>query len=177
MQLRSNKKIPDSAVLTGRGVLIWMIGFFTIVFAVNGYMVRTALSSFGGVDADNAYKSGLAYEKEVEAADAQDKRRWNVALTLSKPQAGSRDRRLEINARDADGSLLTGLFVKADLSHPADRRQDMHVILHETGPGQYSGTLAPPDGIRDVIIELSKNDERLFRTKTRLIIREEAPNG
>ena len=79
--------------LTGRAVLIWLIGFFGLVFVVNGIMAKAAISTFGGVETQSSYKAGQMFEHEVALARAQD----SVALarrrqTQSRPRGRSRAR-------------------------------------------------------------------------------------
>ena len=58
--------------LTGRHVLLWIVGFFAVVFAVNGVLVRAATSTFGGLETQSSYKAGLMFEQEVAKAERQD---------------------------------------------------------------------------------------------------------
>lgn len=54
--------------LTGRIVLTWLVGFFAVVFAVNGVMAVAAISTFSGLDSDSPYQAGLAFDAEIAAA-------------------------------------------------------------------------------------------------------------
>ena len=38
-------------------------------------------------------------------------------------------------------------------------------------PGRFSGVVTPSPGQRDLVIELSREGERLFRSKERIILR------
>ena len=60
-----------SRQLTGRTVLVWLVAFFGVVFAVNAVMIHAAISTFGGVETASSYKAGLAFEQEVEAGAAR----------------------------------------------------------------------------------------------------------
>ena len=53
---------------TGWTVLITLLGFFGVIFAVNGVMIYAALSTLSGTDTDSAYQAGLQYEQEVAQA-------------------------------------------------------------------------------------------------------------
>jgi nitrogen fixation protein FixH len=57
--------------LTGRKVLLYLVVSFGIVFAVNGYMVKAAISTFGGVETQSSYKAGQQFENEVAIAERQ----------------------------------------------------------------------------------------------------------
>src|SRR5918993_1523470 len=86
-------------ILTGRMVLFYFIAFFGVIFAMNFYMVRVALSSFSGVETESAYKAGLSFKNDVAAAHAQDARHWAVEASLQRGDATS----VVITARDAQG--------------------------------------------------------------------------
>ena len=64
---RKGCKAPARKV-TGRMVLLCLLGFFAIVFAVNGVMIHEALSTFGGVETESAYQAGRKYEEDVAMA-------------------------------------------------------------------------------------------------------------
>ena len=57
--------------LTGRMVLACLVAFFAIVFGVNAIMIRAAMSTFGGVETQNAYQAGLAFNHQQADALAQ----------------------------------------------------------------------------------------------------------
>src|SRR5512146_2690337 len=96
--------------LTGKHVLLCLLGFFGVVFAVNGVLVRAATSTFGGVETSSSYKAGLLFEQEVAKAERQDARRWQVDGKLTRDRAG--EAVLDISARDDKGAAVTGLSAK-----------------------------------------------------------------
>jgi nitrogen fixation protein FixH len=153
--------------LTGRTVLICLIGFFAVVFLANAIMIRAAVSTFGGVETSSSYQAGLAFGRETAAARAQDERHWKVTAQV-KPVSDATF--VEIDARDASGRPLTGLTATAHLAHPNDSRADRDVTLGETGPGQFRGSAAHVIGQWDVVIELSRDGERLFRSRNRVVL-------
>ena len=52
---------------TGRDTWIpWaFVGFFLVVFAVNGAMMTIAFKTWTGLDTENAYQEGLAYNDRL----------------------------------------------------------------------------------------------------------------
>jgi len=154
--------------LTGRAVLIWVIGFFAVVSIVNAIMIRAAISTFGGVETSSAYQAGQMFEREAAAARAQDARHWRVQAQLRR--AGE-DAVLEIEARDANGEPLPGLTAVAALHHPTNARDDHAVPLGESAPGRFSGTVAAAPGQWDVLIDLSRAGERVFRSRNRVVLK------
>jgi nitrogen fixation protein FixH len=57
------------------------------------------------------------------------------------------------------------------LIHPNDRRRDRAMAMHAEGPGRFRGILAPLPGQWDLVIELSRGGQRLFRSRERIILR------
>ena len=75
--------------LTGRTVLICLIAFFAIVAAVNGIMIRAAISTFGGVETGSAFQAGQAFKHDIEAARAQQSRHWQVKANVRRADGGT----------------------------------------------------------------------------------------
>ena len=110
---------PRPRELTGRAVLIWLIGFFAIIFAVNGWLVQAATSTFGGLETQSSYKAGLMFEQDVAKAERQQALQWRVDGKLARGRDGAAV--LDISVRDAHGSPVTGLSADA-LTRPSGRR-------------------------------------------------------
>lgn len=155
-----------SRELTGRTVLICLVAFFAVVGGVNAVMIRAAVSTFGGVETESAYRAGLAFAKETAAAQAQDELHWDVKAALLPAGAGAT--RLEVIARDAAGQRLRGLQAVARLAHPADRREDRDVPLIEEYAGTFAGSVDAPAGQWDLVIELTRGGQPVFRSKNRV---------
>jgi nitrogen fixation protein FixH len=153
--------------VTGRTVLVCLIGFFAVVSLANGIMVRAAVTTFGGVETSSSYQAGLAYAREAAAAEAQDALRWQVNAAVQPAAAGTA---VEVTARDARGAPLSGLQARVLLSHPTDRRADRDVVLHEDTAGRFRGAVDQIVGQWDVVIELSRGPERLFRSRSRIVL-------
>ena len=154
--------------LTGRAVLICLVAFFAVVAGVNAIMVRAAVSTFGGVETQSSYRAGLLFAKEIAASQAQDARDWRVQASVTR--AGDRQR-IEIAVRDAAGRPLTGLSASVALAHPTDRRADRRVNATEVSPGRFAGTVDAIEGQRDLAIEFMRGEERVFRSKSRIILK------
>jgi len=169
-----NRTLPADAgprvrKLTGRAVLAWLVAFFGVVFAVNGVLVHYALSTFGGVETQSSYQAGLAFEREVAAVEAQDELHWQVNAHVAPARDGSTA--IDIAAKDASGRALTGLKVTARLLHPTDERSDHAVSVGEVAPGQFHGATAIAAGQWDLVVELSRGDARMFRSRNRVVLR------
>jgi nitrogen fixation protein FixH len=153
--------------LTGRFVLVCLIAFFAVISLANGIMIRAAVTTFGGVETASSYQAGLAYARESAAARAQDALHWQVKAAVQ-PAAGKT--LIDIDARDAEGRPLSGLRATALLSHPTDRRADQAVALNQDASGRFRGSAERIVGQWDLIIELSRGAERVFRSRNRVVL-------
>ena len=153
-----------SRPITGRIVLLYFVSFFGIIFAMNFYMVRVAISSFSGVETESAYKAGLSFKNDIAAAQAQDARHWSVEATIQRGDDGG----IVITARDARGQALAGLAPEIRLTHPTDKRRDLPLEFVESMPGRFKSLSPMPEGRWDLVIELKREGETVFRSKSRI---------
>jgi nitrogen fixation protein FixH len=158
-----------SREVTGRMVLVCLVGFFAAAFAVNGVMAVAAISTFSGLDADSPYQAGLAFDQEIADSRAQQALHWQVQARVTKTDG--RKTLIEISAQDVQGNPVAGLGAAATLVHPTDRRLDRHLTLTQEAPGRFSGMTGTAIGQWDVVVDLSRAGTRLFRTKNRVFLR------
>jgi nitrogen fixation protein FixH len=57
------------------------------------------------------------------------------------------------------------------LAHPTDRRLDQAVAMVGDGAGHFRGAAAFAAGQWDLVIDLDRNGERMFRSRNRVILR------
>lgn len=122
---------PDARPLTGRGVLMIIVGFFGVVFAMNGVFLYQALHSYSGVVSNEPYRKGIEYNRRIEADAEQAKLGWTGDVALSP------DRRLTVDIRDRDGKALSGLSIAATVGRPATMSENLSLTLAETSAGRY----------------------------------------
>ena len=99
--------------LTGRAVLLWLLGFFGVVFAVNAVMVKAATSTFGGVETMSSYKAGLQFKDEEAKAERQDELRWHIDGTIVRDRFG--EAVLDLVARDTKGAPIERATIRCVL--------------------------------------------------------------
>jgi nitrogen fixation protein FixH len=128
--------------LTGRHVLAALLGFFGVVLAVNGVFVYLALSSWTGLDTEDAYSRGLAYNDVLAAAEAQRALGWQVDVDIA--NSAPRTARIAFDARDGAGRAIDGLTVEAQIRRPASDAFDRSVPLAAAEPGSYLGEVTLP---------------------------------
>jgi nitrogen fixation protein FixH len=169
MQAAPLAKQKQARILTGRHVLQWLVAFFGIVFAVNGVLVRAAISTFGGVETLSSYRAGLQFEQEVGLVQRQDALHWQVTGKLARDSAGVAV--LDVTARDAQGAPLSGLTADARLAHPADDRLDRVIAVRSVAGGVFHGAAQAQPGQWELIVELYRGDQRVFRSRSRVSLR------
>jgi nitrogen fixation protein FixH len=124
--------------ITGRHVLIGLLGFFGIMLLVNGIFVYFALSTFNGLENPNAYRDGLHYNQRIAAAERQAALGWSHRLAVG--EAG----RLEVTIRDKAGEPVSGLAVNGDIRRPVGDGPAQPLVFDEVGSGIYA---AKPAGL------------------------------
>ena len=152
--------------LTGRHVLAILIGFFGVVFSVNGYFLSRALSTHTGVVSVEPYRQGLAYNLRIAADERQTALGWRDVVRLMPDGAVS------VTITTPDGAPVGGLMVEGVLARPATASADIALQLNEIGSGQYiARTNAPAPGAWIVAIEARRRDETMepvYRARRRL---------
>jgi nitrogen fixation protein FixH len=155
--------------VTGRMVLIAVVAFFAVIFAVNLTMAMLAISTFGGVETRNAYQAGLSFSREIASARAQAERGWRVDAKVS---AWTPDGVVvDVTPKDAAGRTIAGVDIAVTFAHPANRQQDHAVALIQIGPGAFRGKTEISPGQWDLVVEAARDGERLFRSRNRVRIR------
>ncbi len=124
--------------MTGRTVLICLVGFFAVVAGVNAVMIRAAVSTFGGVETANAYQAGLAFAREIAAAEAQDALHWQVRAKVAAAR--------RCDAGRGDRARRGGPAARGPARRPRCSRirptgaATMSSPLDENAPGTFRGT-------------------------------------
>src|SRR5262245_56404798 len=154
--------------LSGRTVLFSLITFFVVVAGVNGIMITAAVKTFGGVETESSYKAGLAFAREIAAANVQESRHWQVRAAVVR---SGDDARVDVTARDAGDRPLGDLTALVRLAHPTDRRLDQTVAMTADGAGRFRGSATYVAGQWDLVIDLDRGGERMFRSRNRVILK------
>ena len=152
--------------LTGRHVLYILIGFFGVIFAVNGYMAYAAISTFNGREA-NSYSQGLHYNERIAAAKAQTELRWSHKVELS--EAGI----VQVAFSDKDGAPVAGLSLKGEIGRPAADRFTHQLAFAENKPGVYTASPGVQEAGRWVVAlaaarSRAQGEQPVYRVKERL---------
>jgi nitrogen fixation protein FixH len=156
---------PRQQGLRGRHVLWVLLGFFAAVFAVNGAMIYSAVSTYSGLVANEPYRKGLHYNERIAAAERQVQLGWTDALQVG------RDGLVRMSLSDADGRPVQGMRVAGMLGRPSTNRHDVVLQLVEGEPGQYEARIsALAEGNWLVSLDVRANEaaDPIYRTRRRI---------
>jgi nitrogen fixation protein FixH len=128
----------DDKTLKGHHVLVWLLGFFGLIFVVNGVFLWAALSSFPGEDVRHSYLQGLEYNKTIASLKYQEDMSWKAELGLVAVTDGDV---LVARILDADGLALPSRNVTAELRRAATQDSDIIVEMLPVGSGEYRADL------------------------------------
>lgn len=145
------------------------VGFFAFVFAINGVMIWLALTTWTGLETEGAYQKGLAYNRQLAAAEMQAALGWqaDAAFERSGPQAGT----LELRLGDQDGRIVAEADVVARFVRPTHEGHDFEARLAPAPDGVYRALVDfPLPGQWDVELE-ARAPEGRYRLQERLFIR------
>jgi nitrogen fixation protein FixH len=125
--------------LKGKHVLFILLGFFGIVFAVNGFFLYSALSTLPGEERGATYEAGLRYNATLAAERAQEALHWSHKSEFL-PASG-----VSVSITDADGSPVVGLSIEGWLERPASGDPDRKLAFTEVAAGRYEATAGAPE--------------------------------
>jgi nitrogen fixation protein FixH len=117
--------------------------FFVVVVAVNLLLVRFSQTSWTGLVTEGAYKKGLAFNKTLEAQQAQEALGWEVLLDTSPLRVGAAGH-LRLSLRDRQGAPLPGAQIQGVLFRPVHQGVDQPFTMREEQPGLYNASLSVP---------------------------------
>ncbi len=156
--------------IRGRHVLIGLIGFFGLIFLVNGIFLYYAVTTFGGGDTSNPYRKGLQYNETLAEAARDAERGWKADLVYD-----GKTGRLAFSLRDKGGEPVAGLHFDVTVGRPATDREDVSAKFHEIESGSYVAelTLAPGQWVVQLRSkEVSREGDPTYRLKQRVIVPE-----
>lgn len=141
---------------TGRHMAAIMVGFFTVVIAVNVFMAREASATFGGVVVENSYVASQQFNRWL--AEASNERKLGLSAELGRRSDG----RVTIALH---GSNTARASVAAVARHPLGRMADRTLLFTPDGDGGYLSDRALPAGRWRMRIEVRTGDGRLWRSE------------
>jgi nitrogen fixation protein FixH len=143
--------------LTGRGVLLWLTGFFGLIFATNAAFITVAVKTFRGEDEQLPYLQGVEYNDTLAHRALQKKLGWQATISAVRHPDGSA--RVSVLLRQPDGKAPPAEHMSGELRHPSDENRDQPLHLVSEGGGAYRADLPKVSpGIWDVVLKSDKGD-------------------
>lgn len=159
---------PGGRPLTGWKVLAIFVGLFAIVVGANSVMIYQAVRTFRGEVVAHPYERGLAYNRDIAQARAQDARDWRVEVSVKRASADVVA--VTVVAKETAGAAMSGAEMAATFVAPVDARKDAAVRLVETAAGRYEGLVALPPGLRELVVNATRDGKEVFRSTSRVAI-------
>lgn len=150
--------------LSGRHVLYGMIGFFGVIFVVNGYFLYAALATHSGVVAQEPYRKGLAYNARIAAEERQLELGWADEVTVD------RTGRVALVLAQRQGEPVRDLLVQGTIGRPSTAREDrqLRFSVRDGGYVAETGPLADGSWIVEIAARMSSAAEPVYRARRRV---------
>ncbi|MET4698871.1 nitrogen fixation protein FixH [Constrictibacter sp. MBR-5] len=133
-----------SMPMRGRWIPWAFVGSFAVVFAANAVMVTFAMSSWTGLETQDAYRKGLAYNRTLDAERRESALGWQGVAAV---EAG----RITVTLTDRRGEPVTAATVRAAFVRPTAEGHDFTADLAEQGSGRYAAAAdVPLAGLWDI---------------------------
>lgn len=169
----SERPESEAGGLRGIHVLLCMIAFFGLIFAVNGFFLYSALATHTGIVSKQPYRKGLEYNQRIAADEQQQKLGWTEEVRFDR-EAG----RLVVTFKDREGGPVTGLAIAGLMGRPSTAKHDANLLMAETQSGRYEANVgARQDGVWLVQLEASSEHKSgepktVYRLRKRLWLKQ-----
>jgi nitrogen fixation protein FixH len=145
------------------------VAFFGVVLAANGAMIWIAFATWTGLQTEGAYQKGLAYNRTLAAAKAQEELGWRVDLSVT--ATGGRFAEFELKLADRNGNLIQDAWVTAVFVRPTHAGHDLEVAMPHIHAGAYGAKAALPfPGVWELHLSVESGDDT-YRMRQRIYLR------
>lgn len=159
-----------SPLLTGRKFLLWLLGSFFVVAAVNGLMVYYAVHTFSGEIESHSYANGLTFNRTLEAIAAQRDMGWQVDGQVT--AAGRGTVAVKATYRDRTNHSLTDLRVVAHFTRLTNEGEDFDAPVPHQDNGSYAADIPVPAlGQWQVRLSAERDRERPYLLDYRVFVK------
>ena len=157
---------PAEKELKGWHVLLIMLGFFGVMFSVNGVFLFHAITSFPGEDIKKSYVQGLSFNDTLADRAAQAELGWSA-------EAGLVDERLILRLQDGQAAPLSSQLVVGELRRLATNQEDRAISFQPRLNGEYvaeTGRLAPGQWLLRINVFDAQGETVHFHIEKTLIV-------
>lgn len=120
--------------LKGWHVLTIILIVFGVVFAVNGFFIYKAYSTYSG-EKEHAYMEGLKFNETLAARAVQSELGWKMSLDMNRGAGG--DALFVASFKDKNNEPVKGLNIIGKIGRKTEDKEDMNLIFKETKTGIY----------------------------------------
>ena len=145
--------------LTGKHALILFVGFFGVIFAVNGFMAWSAISTFPGLEANNGYIASQTFNARKAAQLALG---WHLRADVEKGV-------LHIAFTDAAGHPVRPARLEASIGRATESRDDLIPGLKYVD-GRFEAPVSLGEGKWILRLKAHAEDGTLFQQRRPLIV-------
>ncbi len=152
--------------LKGKHVLIAFLGFFGVIFAVNGVFLYSAISTYTGVVAQEPYRKGLQYNDRIAAGARQAELGWTETIEVNSDA-------VILRLTDRAGKPVSGLRIEGVLGRPSTNPHDIALSFSEIDTGRYAvdvGAIEPGSWMVNIEAAWPRSESRepVYRARKRL---------
>ncbi len=157
--MKKNKEKTGKGI-TGKHVLLYVVGFFLTIFIANGFFIYFAVDTFRGEDNKRSYRQGIEYNKTIARRRHQQELGWKAKIEIA-------DNALFLSIKDAKGAPISGLKINAILKHPAEMDLDKKLKFTQDIDNKYVTNLDKSYYGKNWILDIEAISEDGERFKSR----------
>ena len=153
--------------LTGKHVLLILLGAFAVIGVVNAAFIYFAVSTGPGEERGASYEVGLRYNNILAEERTQNALQWHHQSQIAQGA------RLRISITDNGAAPVAGLVVTGNFGRPAAGNADRSLAFKEVDAGHYEATLGqiePGSWVLSFVAEKARpgGESATYRVKERL---------
>jgi nitrogen fixation protein FixH len=141
-----------------------LIGTMGIVFAVNGYMVYDALSTFPGAAGQDGFDLSNQYNHVLATAQQQAGLGWQIETGVTS------ERFPVLRLTDRTGAPLSATEIKAQAERPVGPVDSTALIFRAIGDGRYQTDTSLFSGQWDIMLTVQTGGQ-VYNTTRRLVVK------
>jgi nitrogen fixation protein FixH len=141
---------------------VWLIAAMGVVFAVNGYMIYDALSTFPGQAGQDGFDLSNEYQRVLATAQQQAALGWHIEVSGAPIP--------ELHLTDRNGMPLTPTSIDAQVERPVGPTDRMVLNFRPVGDGTFQADSPLPGGQWEMMLTV-RADGRMYSATRRVIVR------
>jgi nitrogen fixation protein FixH len=146
----------------------YFVAFFAVITVILTGMVIIAFRAQTGVVAKNPYEQGLAYNKIIEAEEAQSGLGWKGEIVFK--QESQQGGNLVFSLKDKSGKIILPDEVLANITRPIDDKMDFKIIMSRNAANIFSADIKfPANGLWEIRL-YAKNGNDTYQIAKRVVL-------